>query len=473
MWTRCTAWPHALEGSWRCPYKSVQSAPARIGDARYASHVGAAEKPPGDNTVPGVPDPGRIVDRSDFAVELTLARERAGKTVRALAGEVDQPAATIGGYLSGQHLPPVKQTDLFRRILGCLGITGDEEVERWMEALARVRRKPGPRPGGAPAPYRGLESFGVEDAEWFFGRESLTEALIAKLADCVDDPRSGSMVMVVGPSGSGKSSLLRAGVVPAVLRGILERGSGWRCLMLTPGNEPVRGLAEKLAQATGAEAGELEAGLRSDTLEWPAPAGEGGSLVVVVDQFEEVFTLCANEAERQAFIAALRRLSRAEISRRGHVVVLLGLRADFYGRAAREPALVPVLQDHQVLVGPMTAEQLRRAITEPARLAGFAVDAELADLSSASSFPGARHRDCMTQVRCRCCRTPCWKRSIFPGGAASPSPTTYRPVVSAVPSAKLRSVSSPSWHPPSKRWPAASSFAWSMSTTTGWSPAGE
>ena len=83
-----------------------------------------------------VPDPGRIVDRSDFAVELTLARERAGKTVRALAKEVDQPAATIGGYFSGQHLPPIRQTDLFRKILGCLGISDDEEVGRWLEALA-------------------------------------------------------------------------------------------------------------------------------------------------------------------------------------------------------------------------------------------------------------------------------------------------------------------------------------------------
>ncbi|MDQ1413579.1 MAG: hypothetical protein QOE07_2167 [Acidimicrobiaceae bacterium] len=333
------------------------------------------------------PDPGRIVDRSDFAVELSLAREKAGKTVRALAKEVDQPAATIGGYLSGQHLPPVRQTELFRKILACLGITDAGEVAQWLEALARVRRKPGPRPASAGTPYRGLESFRTEDSEWFFGRESLLGSLVAKLADLVGDPARGSMVVVVGPSGSGKSSLLRAGLIPAITGGALPSGPRWRCVLLAPGREPVRALSEQLAAATGAEPAEIEAGLRSDTFSWAPSTTEGAGLVVIVDQFEEAFTLCGDELERQAFIAALRRVSRVEMSAQQPVPVVLGLRADFYGRAAREPALVPALQDHQVLVGPMSAEQLRRAITEPARLAGCEVDPDLVDLLISEFVP--------------------------------------------------------------------------------------
>ena len=346
---------------------------------RYSPGLMGAEGVTSDQRHHDTPDPGRIVDRSDFAVELTLARERAGKTVRALAKEVDQPAATIGGYFSGQHLPPIRQTDLFRKILGCLGIADDEEVGRWLAALARVRRKPGPRPAGTATPYRGLESFRTDDAEWFFGRESLTDDVVAKLSKLANDPRAGSIVVVVGPSGSGKSSLLRAGVVPAVVNEASDLGPNWRCLLLSPGSEPVRVLAHKLGAATGIQSAELEAGLRSDTLHLPEDA-VGGGLVIIVDQFEEVFTLCADESEREAFIAALRRVSRVDGSNRRRVLVVLGLRADFYGRAARLPALVPVLQDHQVLVGPMNAEQLRRAITEPARLAGLEVDPELVEM---------------------------------------------------------------------------------------------
>jgi WD40 repeat protein len=333
---------------------------------------------PTDDSVRSIPDPTRIVDRSDFAVELSLARERAGKTVRALAKEVDQPPATIGGYLSGQHLPPIRQTDLFRRILVSLAITDDQTIEQWLEALARVRRKPGPRPAAAAMPYRGLESFRPEDAEWFFGRETLIDDLVAKLAERIADANGSPMVTVVGPSGSGKSSLLRAGLIPAVVQGRLDRGLVWRCLLLSPTVAPLRVLAQHLGALTGAEPAEVEAGLRSDRLDGLALGDEGGGLVIVVDQFEELFTLCPDEAERQAFIAALRRVSRSSPS--GLVAVVLGLRADFYGRAAREPALVPALQDHQVLVGPMNAEQLRRAISEPARRAGYEVDADLLDL---------------------------------------------------------------------------------------------
>lgn len=345
----------------------------------YCSSMVATGETPNDTAASAVPDPGRIVDRSDFALELTVARERAGLTVRALAAQVDQPAATIGGYLSGQHLPPVRQTDLFRRILACVGIVDDDDIERWLEALARVRRKPGPRPAASPIPYRGLESFGTDDSEWFFGRETLTADLLARLSERAREPQDGSMVIVVGPSGSGKSSLLRAGLLAAVEEGGLNGGAGWRGVLFSPSAEPVRALAENLGALSGLQPAELEARLRSDTLDWAGPGGDGGC-VVVVDQFEELFTVCGDEAERQAFLAALRRLARVEGSGPSALVVVLGLRADFYGRAAREPALVPVLQDNQVLVGPMSAQQLRRAISEPARLAGYDIDPELVEL---------------------------------------------------------------------------------------------
>src|SRR6202034_4426687 len=106
----------------------------------------------------------------------------------------------------------------------------EADMQRWQAALGRVRRAPGPRRADAPAPYRGLESFQPEDAGWFFGRGELTESLVEQSRLLSE---LGGLLMVVGPSGSGKSSLLRAGLIPALRGGALGSGT-WPLVMLTP-----------------------------------------------------------------------------------------------------------------------------------------------------------------------------------------------------------------------------------------------
>jgi WD40 repeat protein len=191
-------------------------------------------------------------------------------------------------------------------------------------------------------PFKGLAAFDVADAGYFFGRERLIAELVAKLVGV-------PLVGVVGPSGSGKSSLVRAGLLPALAAGVLPGSDAWPQLLVRPGEHPLRVLR-------GAQA-ELDAREHA---------------VLVVDQFEEVFTACRDEDERHAFIDAI-------APDKGAGVVVLVLRADFYGRCASYPALSRLLGANHVLVGPMRRDELRRAIELPARRAGLLVDPELVD----------------------------------------------------------------------------------------------
>jgi class 3 adenylate cyclase/energy-coupling factor transporter ATP-binding protein EcfA2 len=201
-------------------------------------------------------------------------------------------------------------------------------------------------PADVPCPYKGLRPFEPEDSELFFGREQLAEDLAARLTE-------SGFLAVVGSSGSGKSSLVRAGVVPA-----LQRGSGEKLhtAIISPGAHPLTQLDE--ARDTS---------------------------LLVVDQFEEVFTLCNDEDERRAFIDALLDIA----ARRTRVVV--ALRADFYGHCATYPRLASALEERQALVGPMSEEELRRAIERPAEHAGLVLEPGVAEgiLRDVVGQPGA------------------------------------------------------------------------------------
>ena len=320
----------------------------------------------------GISDPDLIRTRQEFAAELSLIKDHAGLTVRDLAGKIGVPPSTLGGYFGGSHLPPVKLSDLLPRILSACGVNDAAEVEGWLAALARVRRAPGRRPAGAVAPYRGLKSFQSEDAEWFFGRQSLTDILVGQLRD---QYRQGGLLTVVGPSGSGKSSLLRAGLIPAIGDGVLgiQGARHWLVALFTPGAHPMDELARH---------------------QEPARANGQPPAVIVVDQFEEVFTLCRDERERSAFINALC-VSADGAGRDGGndaALIVLGLRADFYPHALRHPELVAQLQRRQVLVGPMTEEELRSAITGPARKAGLDIEAGLVEVLLRDLTPVGHHK---------------------------------------------------------------------------------
>jgi WD40 repeat protein len=201
-------------------------------------------------------------------------------------------------------------------------------------------------------------------------------------------------VAVVGASGSGKSSFIRAGVVAGIWNGALPASAHARVLLLTPRERPLEELGLRLASLHGFAAGSLVDDLRADprrlrlaTRQALLDAPDDARIVIVVDQFEELFTLCRDDADRRRFVHALLHAWRGE----ERLLVLLAVRADFYGRLAAFPELAAVMQDHQALVGPMTAKDLRRVVEEPAAVAGLTLEPGLTDsiLEDLSTQPGA------------------------------------------------------------------------------------
>jgi WD40 repeat protein len=254
-----------------------------------------------------------------------------------------------------------------------------------------IRRVPRSRDGaGAVCPYPGLAAFTGEQAGWFFGRDELTAGLLARMDAAV---AGGGPVMVVAASGAGKSSLLQAGLLQQIAGGALPaQGSrDWPRVVIVPGMHPMRAAAAALAAALPAAPGQrppedagandLDALLCGLTRAAAAPGGPAARVVLVVDQFEELFTLCDSEAERGDFISWLWRASAPGRPGGPLAVVACGLRADFYAQCVTgHEELRRSLQADQVVVGPMPGGELRQAIAFPARAVGLEVEAGLADL---------------------------------------------------------------------------------------------
>ncbi|GID65058.1 hypothetical protein Acy02nite_29390 [Actinoplanes cyaneus] len=294
--------------------------------------------------------PDRIGTREELGAALTTLRQRAGLTIRALATRSELPVATVGGYVKATHLPGPAQLGQFRALLTACGVTGDE-LPAWEDALLRVRARTDGRQGRRGAdgpPYRGLRPFGPEDAGLFFGRESFVGDILDRLARLRADGPGLRLLFLVGASGSGKSSLLRAGVLPAVL------GAGqFPVAVMVPGSDPVGALTRALDGVTGPR-------------------------LLIVDQFEELYTVAAGQAPR--FVAALTGLGP-------DTLILAGIRADFFADAAADPVLVPALQAWQLVVPPLTETQLRAAIVEPAAACGLQVDEALVEVALADVRP--------------------------------------------------------------------------------------
>lgn len=280
-----------------------------------------------------MPRPERALDPDAgplqrFAYELRELRRQAGEPgYRQLAAATSFSASALAAAARGDRLPSLAVT------LAYVGACGGDR-ERWRDEWERLHRELSGEVTEPPAdpPYLGLARYEAADAGRYFGRGELVDEILARLRD-------RRFVAVFGPSGSGKSSLLRAGVGPAL-------GPG--AVVTTPG------VRTALPDA--------------DTL--------------IVDQFEEIFTLYEDAVERREFIDAL----LAHPAR-----VIIAVRADFYGRCAEHPGLTAALRDASVLVGAMRGEDLREAIVKPATGAGLMVEPALVArvIQEAGTEPGA------------------------------------------------------------------------------------
>lgn len=262
-------------------------------------------------------------------------------------------------------------------------------------------------------PYKGLATYEADDAPFFKGRDALVHQLCRRL-------QLDSVLVVGGPSGSGKSSLVRAGLVPALGKGAAAGSEQWQCLLMTPGPKPILALEECLKACGGIDGllRQSDAGSRSGVTERviskqrPAEPGidqagelqeilSSSTIVLVVDQFEEIFTL-ADVAQKKEFLGTLSQLTDITNST---VKLTLAVRADFYAECAREPWLAEMITSNQVLVGPMTSDELRQAITEPAHEAGYELEKGLVNAiiheagSESGSLPLVAHALVETWVR--------------------------------------------------------------------------
>ncbi|MFI8221402.1 hypothetical protein [Streptomyces sp. NPDC085932] len=326
----------------------------------------------------------------EFAARLRKVREQASRpTYRELAQRAHYGIATLSSAAAGRQLPSLAVTLAYVRACG-----GDEREWKviWQrtadacsgadtsaDAGTESRSRGGPKP-----PYAGLITFGEADAGFFFGREKLTGALVEHL-------KRKRLLVLFGASGSGKSSVLRAGVIPAFPDDF--------ALVFTPGAHPLEECGSRLAARAGTAPGPVHAGLaaepetfhrmvrqilarRQDT--GPAPE----ELLIVVDQFEEVFTLCRDMGERQRFVAALVHAARTPDSR---TRVAIAVRSDFYTHCTRLPPLAEALPHAHHSVGPMTVEELRAAIVQPAARCRLTVQSALLTALTADAHgrPGA------------------------------------------------------------------------------------
>ncbi|MBO4255751.1 helix-turn-helix domain-containing protein [Streptomyces griseorubiginosus] len=295
------------------------------------------------------------------------------------------------GYLSKIEtgVKPVT-VDVARQCDHILGAGG--ELLRLVRDAAPAERGGGPvADSGAPAcPYRGLAPFTPQEAAWFFGRERATAALVERVFQRV----GAGPLLLVAPSGAGKSSLLNAGLVPALRRpgGFPMPGADrWPVVALTPTAHPLDELLERTAKVLGSDLALTAAELaeRPETLldvvrarTEGAPPGPDGRRpppvrpVLLVDQFEELFTLCSDEDERRTFVRVLHALSTGP----DPAVVVFGVRADFSGRCLELPGLAPLFSDGLFVLPPMSVAELRESITRPAELAGVTLEPGLVPL---------------------------------------------------------------------------------------------
>jgi transcriptional regulator with XRE-family HTH domain len=308
-------------------------------------------------------DPVSPSSFTTFGELLKYLRRREHFTQLELSIKVGYSEAQISRLEKNQRLPD--PTGIMALFIPALHLEDEPEFAARLLELAQSTRQ-ADAPAAGIAPYKGLLYFDESDTELFFGREALTAQLVKHVMDLVREAPT-RFLAVVGASGSGKSSLVRAGLAVAL------RKAGWEVIVFTPTAHPLRQLDSRLSEARRENAGRV---------------------LILVDQFEEMFTLCRDEIERITFIEKLLVCAQEKSKM---LSVVIALRADFYPHCSQYPLLRKAVAAEQEYIGQMTQEELRQAIEEPARRNGWEfepglVDVLLQDLSTHGangSEPGA------------------------------------------------------------------------------------
>ena len=271
-----------------------------------------------------------------------------------------------------------------------------DEPETFTRLVAGIKQEKPPIEGklvNSENPYRGLQVFDIEHSRFFFGRSVVVDWLLDEIRPSESrDSRArfkdNRFLAIIGASGSGKSSVARAGLMAALKNGQLPGSENWPQVIVKPGEKPLQSLALSIIShpdlpsycridlpALVAKFDEQPLQLHYLALEW-LKGNEQQRLVILADQFEEVFTLCQDDAERRAFLDNL--LSAAHEST-GQVIVVLTLRADFYPNLTPYEQLSRDVESHQYLLNPLSEAELREAVVMPAQLSGAEMETLLVD----------------------------------------------------------------------------------------------
>jgi WD40 repeat protein/serine/threonine protein kinase len=300
--------------------------------------------------------------------------------VLALALDFRRAVSSMSPESTAPEAPERSTDKLDAAELARLGIT-EEFMSAAFEGIAQEN------------PYKGLRAFEEADSDDFFGRETLTERLIKRM-----DGENERFLAVIGPSGSGKSSVVKAGVLPALRRGVLSGSSDWFFVEMTPSNQPLQELADALLRVAVKPPENLLDDLRAnehgllDAIEniLPPAANDIGSsdLVLVIDQFEEIFTQVEDEALRTHFLDSLLTAAQNPESRLRTIVTM---RADFYDRPLLYPQFGELVRQHTEVVLPLSNDELERAISLPAENNGLGLEVGLVTsiVADVAEQPGA------------------------------------------------------------------------------------
>jgi serine/threonine protein kinase/DNA-binding SARP family transcriptional activator/WD40 repeat protein len=323
------------------------------------------------------------------------APETLGGGAATVAADVYAFGVLAFELLTGRTPPPDDPLPLPADTLGAVlhRATSPEPGDRYPEVgtfLAELRSATTgttttPQLTSARNPYKGLEPFLESDAHDFHGREELVQEMVATLRD-------HPMLAVVGPSGIGKSSVVRAGLLPALRGGAIEGSEGWLVADLSPGAHPFEELAAALRRVAVDTTPDIAYGLRAseDGLVRSARSmlPPGTTLLLLVDQFEELFTQTTNEDTRRRFLAVLAAAARDRTSR---VRIVVTLRADLFDRPLRHASFAEVLRRGVVSVRAPNRDELTSIVRRPASDVGVTVEDRLVDriVSDADGQAGA------------------------------------------------------------------------------------